>query len=282
MIKTEVISLDDLHNSFKRIRDLKEGFVTNFFLNPSVSSIWIRHKLLTLVSINKTDFLLRNDKDFAHLYYCSTSELSMISDLSEFMTCNGDKVFTVDLLGNEAGIKFITDLFLKNGFYNYTSLVRMTRKKPQSTRSPFTKRSDVEKAQDLDLMQINTLLHEYFDCYSDQLPHVDELKNWMNKGSIIICKSENDIQGFLIFEDIGFTSYMKYWLVHPHYREKKIGSTLINAFFHETQTATRHLFWVNRTNDNAIKRYMHYGFLAEDMIDIILINRQIEYGRQNN
>lgn len=282
MTKIEINSLDELNISLKRIRNFKEGFVTNYFLNPAISSIWIKHKLLTQISINKTDFYLRNDDDFMHLYFCSASEDALKSDLCEFMAENIDRILTVDILGKDTGSKSTVDLFLENGFYNYTSLVRMTRKQSQSTKSPFILDTGVKKAEDSDLIQINTLLHEYFDRYADQFPSVDELRDWINKQSILACKNEKVIQGFIIFEEIGLTSYLRYWFVHPDFRELKIGSKLINAFFCRTQNATRHLFWVNSTNENAIKRYLHYGFLSEDLIDIILINRQLKYGKQNN
>jgi hypothetical protein len=277
MIETEVIAFDDLQKSFKRIRETKEGFITNLFHNPYVSSIWIRNKLLTKISTDKTDFFLRNDKSFFHLYFCSASNLSLKSDIAELMKFTNDRVFIVDILGNSIGIRTIGDLFLENGFNHYTSLVRMTRRQLESTKSQYKFSDEVEKAQDADLEQINDLLHEYFNCYSDQIPHVDELKDWITKGRIFICKSKNEIQGFIIFEDIGLTSYLRYWFVRPAFRERRVGSKLINAFFFETQSSLRHLFWVNDTNGNAIKRYQHYGFLTEDFIDMILINRQIEY-----
>jgi ribosomal protein S18 acetylase RimI-like enzyme len=282
MTERKVISSNDLYNTLKRIRDFKEGFITNYFLNPSVASIWIKHKLLKNISINKTDFLLRSDNGFAHLYFCSTSEISLISDLSEFMTNNKDRIFTADILGNESWTKEIADHFLKVGFFNYTSLIRMTRNQQKSTRASFVLEGNIEKAQDSDLMKISNLLNKYFDRYSDQLPHVDELKGWIDKGCILLYKRENNIQGFIIFEDIGFTSYLRYWFVHPDYREKRIGSKLINSFFYETQNATRHLFWVNSTNENAIKRYLHFGFLPGDLVDLILINKQIKYEKENN
>ena len=96
-------------------------------------------------------------------------------------------------------------------------------------------------------------------------------------------KNTNDIKGFIIYEDMGYTAYIRYWFVHPDYRDQGIGTKLITSVFQKTQKATRYLFWVNRNNDNAMKRYLHYGFLPEDLNDNIVINRpQIQYETKNN
>ena len=76
--------------------------------------------------------------------------------------------------------------------------------------------------------------------------------------------------GHLIFELSASTLYLRYWFTHPDYRDKKVGSRLLRRFFEEGKDTKRQLFWVIRTNENAIKRYKHYGFTEENMYDFVM------------
>ena len=66
------------------------------------------------------------------------------------------------------------------------------------------------------------------------------------------------------------THYLRYWFTHPDFRDKKVGSRLLRRFFEEGRDTKRQLFWVIRSNENAIKRYRHYGFAEENMFDFVM------------
>jgi hypothetical protein len=193
-----ITSIDELNLSYRRIRDFKEGFLTNFFFNPFVFSIWIKHHLIRKMSFGKTDFILRDDLNFRHLYYCSASESSLQKDFFQLLSHIKENTITIDIIGDESSARVVADLFLHNGCFPYTSLVRMSRNQMADTSSSVTKDDCVSKASDEDLIGINYLLYKYFDVYSEQLPHIDELNDWYRKGNILLCKNSKTIQGFLI------------------------------------------------------------------------------------
>ena len=97
----EINSIDDLNVSYQRIRDMKEGFVTNLFLNPFLANIWTKHKLLYKTSLDKTDFIVRKDNGFMHLYFCSASENSLESDLNIF-NAGSNETYVIDIIGNQS------------------------------------------------------------------------------------------------------------------------------------------------------------------------------------
>ena len=74
---------------------------------------------------------------------------------------------------------------------------------------------------------------------------------------------------FLIYELNATTLYLRYWFTHPDYRDTKVGSRLLRRFFEEGKDTKRQLFWVIRTNENAIVRYRPYGFAEENMFDYV-------------
>ena len=129
---------------------------------------------------------------------------------------------------------------------------------------------------------IFTLLNEYFDPIAEQLPDIDEIYEWIEEEHIIISETNGKIQGFIIYDLIGLTSYLRYWFVDPLYRNMKIGSSLLNKYFENSKNTKRQLFWVIQSNENAIMRYKHYGFKPENLIDVIMINREVSYETKSN
>jgi ribosomal protein S18 acetylase RimI-like enzyme len=122
----------------------------------------------------------------------------------------------------------------------------------------------------------------YFDKFVERIPNGDAIDSFIENQNAYYFSDNNEIQGFIIFELTGITSHLKYWFVHPDYREKKIGSKLIKLFFNTGENVKRELFWVIESNHNAIKRYKHFGFIVEDMHNLILINRNKKYEEQNH
>ena len=129
---------------------------------------------------------------------------------------------------------------------------------------------------------IFNILNRYFDPLAEQLPTKDEINNWIKLNHLILIEEKSEILGFVIFDLIGVTSYLRYWFVHPQYRDRKIGSTLLQEYFKISAETKRQLFWVIQTNENAINRYLHYGFHPENLYDYIMTNKNIHYETTNN
>jgi ribosomal protein S18 acetylase RimI-like enzyme len=183
----------------------------------------------------------------------------------------------VDIIGKGSDNNAVKEVLIRTGFYLYTSLVRMSKMNSVDFpgESGFNNISYADKPK---VHDVNRLLQTYFDPYAEQLPLIEEIYALADKNEIIIYSDDNQtIQGFLIFELIGLTSYLRYWFVHPEHREKRIGSALLRRFFAEGKEAKRQLFWVIESNENAIKRYEHFGFMKESLFDCIMINKNIHY-----
>ena len=134
----------------------------------------------------------------------------------------------------------------------------------------YTPDSSVRFASEDDLPLISEQLHLFFDERTEQIPYYEELKEYTKQGHILACEENGDLAGFLIFELNATTIYLRYWFTHPDFRDKKVGSRLLRRFFEEGKDTKRQLFWVIRTNENALMRYRHYGFSEENMFDYVM------------
>jgi ribosomal protein S18 acetylase RimI-like enzyme len=94
----------------------------------------------------------------------------------------------------------------------------------------------------------------------------------VEKGTLIIYELEQQIAGFIAFDIVGATLHLRYWFVHPTYRDRKIGSVLFRHFLYAGRNTRRQLFWVVSTNENALKRYRHYGFREEQLFNKVMTN----------
>ncbi len=276
-----VTTIEEIGWGLEKIKGLKKGLLTNFFLDAARTQLWLNLGLVRSAEIGETVFLFRRNQGFWNLFFISTSLESLEKDLDTLQSDNTNEVFVVDLLGKEE-ILSVRDTFFRLGFKEYTALFRMSR----TADLPAGKDVPDERlvyADSEDAAAILSLFQEHFDPLCEQVPLQEEISAWIGQKQLIVYRGDKrGIGGFLIFEQTGKTSYLRYWFVHPDHREKGIGSKLIYRFFRESDSSKRQLFWVIGTNRNAIKRYEHYGFEKEPFYDYILINFDKKYEGENN
>lgn len=275
---TSVYSYSTVQGLIKRIKDLKRGYLTNFFPDISKMNLLIQKNLIFYEEFDRSVFLCREKKDFYSLFFITTNDAeSFAKDLSLFLQKHSEVTFVVDVIARANDVGNAINVLIDNGFFKYTSLVRMSKILSED----FIENIDLTNLYFSDMAHANEifeLLHSYFDPFAEQLPMIEEIHSWISRNGIVIYSDDNKlIQGFLIFELTGQTSYLRYWFVLPDQREKRIGSTLLHKFFSDSKGATRHLFWVIESNENAIKRYEHFGFRKEELFDYIMINKNIIY-----
>ena len=164
------------------------------------------------------------------------------------------------------------DVFVEQGFSVYEQLYRMNRIGTLEFKEIDT--PNVCFAEDVDAQVVLDMLHSYFDPLSEQLPSYEEILYFISQKSVLVYKEAGKVYGFVIFELNGQTLYLRYWFVLPEYRDLKIGSRLFNEFMRAGHATKRQLFWVIASNENAIKRYRHYGFEVERLYDYVLIRNK--------
>lgn len=262
-----VISIEQLQQLSAGIRSLRRGYITNFFLAPVKHEMWIEKGDCHIERMGNTLFIIKRSLSFWNVYYCSTTLEDLCHDLSSFIAENSTITMMFDIVGRNTQCQPVVDMFRSKGCKEVTSLVRMTR---MTSPIEYVADKTIRRAEENDIPVVNELLHTYFDEQTEQIPYYEELKDYASQGHILVCEEEGRMVGFLIYELNATTLYLRYWFTHPDYRNRKVGSRLIRRFFEEGKDTKRQLFWVIRTNENAITRYRHYGFAEEDLFDYIM------------
>lgn len=276
----KVNSLIEIQTDIKVIKASSKDFITNFYPEFDKLNVWIENGQFHKKLLGNTVFFFKEKTEFCHLFYCSSSTKALNDSLSQLKSIIGKTLLVADIIGKEGDIQSIVKIFKENGFYLYTTLNRMSR---STTKDEYKNSSpNLVKAEISHTEAIFNLLNRYFDPFAEQLPSQDEINNWIKLNHLILIEEKDEILGFVIFDLIGVTSYLRYWFVHPQQRNKKIGSTLLQEYFKSSAETKRQLFWVIQTNENAISRYLHYGFHPENLYDYIMTNKNIHYETTNN
>lgn len=263
----KVHSFEDLQRQVSEIRSLRLGFVTNFFPDPIKNGVWIKKGDCYTERVNNTLFIVRQSPSFWNVFYCSTAIDELGKDIEVFQHQSSKVSLMYDIVGRDVQCQPLVELFRSKGCREATSLVRMTR---MTTLMDYTPDCSIRKAVENDIFLVGQLLHTYFDEHTEQIPYDEELMDYARLGHVLVCEEDGKIAGFLIYEMNATTLYLRYWFTHPDYRDRKVGSRLLRQFFEDGKSTKRQLFWVIRTNENAIKRYRHYGFAEENMFDYVM------------
>lgn len=263
----EIHSINEVRSYINRIRSLKKGFITNFYPDPKKIEIWTMHHSLYVIEYDEVIIFIKNDDGFKYLFYCATDKDVLNEALSSLPS---EEVYIFDQIVDARTDATLINSFEKSGFSIRKSLVRMSK---IYEKNGISKNDDRFAASYKDLSIIDEMLHRYFDKYSEQLPSKEELVEFLQLNHIIILKKDDEIAGFIIYEQSPSSLYLRYWLVNPKFRDQGIGSCLFNEFQNRGASCRRHMLWVVEDNQNAIKRYEHYGFSRENMKDYVLIKK---------
>lgn len=265
----KVESYEQIQQFATQIRSLRRGFVTNFYWDVNKHPYWLNDGSLFFEGQEECFLLLHQNEGFANLYYIATSFDAVASSVA-LLNINTDLV--TDLVCKGGG-EVERESFKKMGFEPYNHLFRMSHI-GQMTQTDWIPDCGVQYGTKNDAVLVEKALKTHFDPLCEQLPSLRELEEFVVRQQMLVMKDGDKLQGFLIAEKNGMTWYLRYWYTSPDYRNQGIGAKLLRTSLDQANDTKRQLFWVIADNNNAIKRYEHYGFKRENMNDFVMIKQK--------
>jgi hypothetical protein len=272
----KITTLDFFVNALNFVKSFKKKSVNNYYFNSIKSEALINSGNLSGITIGEVVFVLKQNEHFINLYYYAADLTELGKSLDKLVSIYPDMTAILDIVTTEVDADVIK-VFEHNGFNIYTSLVRMSRIYNGMSIVYEAIDQHLKVANQNESLEVFNQLKTFFDPKAEQLPTQDEIIEWSNNGNILVYKIQNQVAGFIIYQLVGVTLYLRYWFVSPLFRERKLGSKLFNYFLFKGKDSKRQLFWVIQTNENAIIRYKHYGFKEEKMYNFVLINKNTKY-----
>lgn len=263
----QVQNIGQLRMLLAEVRAKRKGFLTNFYLDEVKHGLWIEKGVCVYEWVSDTLFIVKKSDTYWNVFYCTTTLEAFSADLLRFKSCHHMTMMMFDIVGRDTQCAPLVHLFEECGFSEAVSLVRMTR---MTVPMEFVLDNSIRLARLDEVLLIYQMLHQFFDEKTEQIPYVEELEAYCKERHVLVCEEDNSLAGFLIYEINATTNYLRYWFTFPEFRDKKVGAKLLRRFFEEGKDTKRQLLWVIRSNENAIKRYKHYGFNEENMFDFVM------------
>jgi ribosomal protein S18 acetylase RimI-like enzyme len=254
------------------IQQAKAGataFCTNFFPAQPKLQAWIDHHELFSVIRDRAAFFFRKERDFFHFYFAAASPEVLRSNL---LAISQTERLVADLVGNEASLTELLTHLKSAGFRQYRCLSRLSRTGQPTGAQPSTNGSQVVFAEPADRDAVISLLEKSFDHYADQIPLPYEIDEAIQGRQIFAIKCDGALAALLFFETQGFTSTVRYWVVADEFQSRGFGSALIRHYFAAQSAVRRFILWVTVENENAVKKYSHYGYNPDGLVDNVLVN----------
>lgn len=266
-----VNSFDEVRTYISKVRGLRKGFLTNFFPEQKKIDMWTSHECLYVVEGEETAIFLKKDDGFTYILYCATTKEQLLGALASLP----EDTYVFDQIVDARADASLLDGFKAMGFEVRKSLVRMS--KINETPEPVADASVYDATKE-DIPVLDELLHEHFDKYAEQLPTIEELNEFVELKHVIVKRTDDKIAGFIFYDQSPSTLYLRYWLVNTEFRNQRVGSELFHEYNRRGAACKRHMLWVVEDNENAIKRYEHYGYKNEAMKDYVLTKNVNEGG----
>lgn len=262
-----VVSYEQVQGFVGDIRNLRQGFVTNFFWDERKHPYWVEAQSLFFGKTDHCYLLLHQNGEFSNLFYIAT-DMGAVAEAIGQTALETDSV--IDIVSKKDGQEE-TEILKGVGFEPYRQLFRMSHI-GQLADNSWEEPEGVTMGEDADAEQVYDALQQGFDPLCEQLPSMQEVRDYIQRRQLLVVREGRTLCGFLIYELSGQTSwYLRYWYTVPEYRNRKVGSRLLKAALLKGRDTRRQQLWVVSDNENAIRRYEHYGFKRETVTDHVMI-----------
>jgi ribosomal protein S18 acetylase RimI-like enzyme len=272
MIPAQAIGV--VSDAIQQVKAGAPAFCTNFFPVQRKLQEWVEHGELLVENRGEAAFLLRQDRDFWHFYFCARDVVALRREIAALADLKTRRL-TADLVGSEEALRDVIDALASAGFRPYARLQRMAR--PGSPMAPLASPDDapVTLAGQADGPAVLQLLETGFDRFADQLPLLREIEAAIAARQILAVKVDGFLAAALFFETQGFTSSVRYWAVAAQFRARRLGAVLMRRYLESHSAIRRFTLWVVADNRNAIEKYRHYGYEPDGLVDHVLVNEVI-------
>jgi len=264
----KIESYQQIQDFVRQIRELRQGFVTNFYWDDNRHPYWIADSSFEFEQSPDCILMVHRCKEFANIFYIATS-FAAFGEMLQAHHLEGTLV--ADVVCKGEGINE-QDAFTNMGFVRYQHLYRMSHV-GNIIGTDWVKDPRVKYGEKDDIFLVYNDMQKDFDPLAEQLPTIIELEDYAKRKQLLVIKDGDNLCGFLIFEITGVTWYLRYWYTSPDYRNQGIGAGLLRTSLLYGVESKRQIFWVIADNENAIKRYEHFGFTRENMNDYVMIKR---------
>ncbi len=266
-----VKTVGEVFDALQQVKASATNFRTNFFPSPLKLQSWLDHNELFSQPHDGATFFFKKDREFWHLYFCAADLPGLLQAMRSISHLKTEPVVT-DLVGNDAALGELSASLETAGFRRYARLQRMSRAGQGDETKSAAANLPVAFAEKNDGPAVLALIESLFDCYGEQLPMPYEIESAVDNRQVLMVKRDGTIAGTLFFETQGLASTVRFWAVGEKFQSSGVGSALMRRYLQAHSNVRRFTLWVNANNQDAIRKYEHYRYTPDGLVDCILVN----------
>lgn len=260
-----VRSWDEYERTVGSVRRVSGTYTTNMYALKSQVEQWCASGSLGLIMVDRAALLLRTDRDFVRVYHVAEDLPALAAALQALPA----GTYVADIVGKGSALEDTCDSYVAQGFKTHKFLQRMCRGKVDA---PISHASLVASPGDARLT--HAFLERLLDPLTEQIPEIAELEREAKAGHLLLVRRGDTIVGMLLYDLRGATGHLRFWHVDDTARGEGVGRQLMAGFLERCATAQRLLLWVLGDNERSIAIYRHYGFVADGLLDRIMIQHK--------
>ncbi len=260
-----VRSWDQYERAISSVRRVAGTYTTNMYGQKSQIERWCASGSLGVITVDGAVLMLRMDRDFVRVYHVAEDRRALASALEALPS----GTYVADIVGKGSALENVCESYVAQGFETHRSLQRMCRGKADA---PISNSSLVASAGDATLT--HAFLERLLDPLTEQIPEIAELEREAQAGHLLLVRRGNSIIGMLLYDLHGATGHLRFWHVDDTARGEGVGRQLMAGFLDRCSKAQRLLLWVLGDNERSIAIYRHYGFVADGLLDRIMIKHK--------
>lgn len=259
---------DIYRNYVGSIPRLSSAYTSNLYADRASVERWCASGRLKVIEEHNTVLFIRSDRDFSHLYHVAKDLQALTGSLTRLPM----GTYVTDLVGKGPFLEHLAAIHAQAGFLPHVQLCRMGLAQTAGEKSSSNlEQAGTEIAKLEQVPEILALLERILDRYSEQIPDFDKLAQAVESEQLFFVRHQGAIAGILLFEQRGHLAHLQLWHVEGFAQGAGIGRQLMAVFEARTAQARRKILWVKGNNARSIDIYRHYGFVADGLLDQIMI-----------
>lgn len=266
----KINSSEQFQELFRNAKREKGSILTNIYPGQTICQTAVEEGRLFFTVRDSELFFFEEKDGFFNIFFAASRDADVISLLNDIK-------WDVDI-----SVPLVTELVVRTGkdqgLGSPTAVLKRMMhvgdlKRPGASASQAEGRdlAVIRMADESDIETVSEIFRNHFNPLTERIPVRKELSSLIENQSVILAMDADRCVGFIIYEKSGQGLHLRYWWIAENQRGKGIGSRLMDHFFEASEGTRRQFLWVFEDNDNAIKRYRHYGFDFDGTQDDIYI-----------
>lgn len=257
---------------FNKIEEISasKAYINNNYMFSDELIKKIDNGVLKPVISHKILFLLEKKDDYNKVVFFASS-YDALFEMYEYLSHAKGK-YVISYITPDSKTDFLSEKLEILGFNRYKQYRRLFLLNNKINDNIALNLNEKDYCVNNDSEIMRREMDKVFDKITDDIVTDIELNQMINNKQAICFKNEEILEGFLLFENTGYNSYLRCLCVCEDFRGNGIGRLLVKKWIDILKNKTkRYNLWVNCENSPAISLYKSFGFNEDKLMDNIFV-----------